>query len=532
MATGTSTRYIPSPTRWVTLAIVSLSTFMLALDLSVVSIALPQIHTALRASFSDLQWVYDAYALTLAVFLVTSGSLADRTGRKQLFQIGFAVFTAASLACGLSGGATALNFSRGVQGVGAAIMFAVGPALLGHEFRGKERALAFSAFGAAFGLAVASGPLIGGGLTTVLSWRWIFFLNVPIGIVALVVSMARIPESRDERARRVDWLGMAVFTLGLAALVFAIIRGNDDGWFSARIASLYAVSAVSFAAFLAVERSRGENAMFDLRFFRNPTFDGISLVALLANAGAIPSIFVAANYMENYLGNDAWVAGIKFLPLTISIFLAGAAAGILTGRVPFRLLMTVSCVMMAVGYTLTRLVGVDSTWTAQVASLVVAGIGMGMFNPIRAALVIGVAKPADAAVASGISESFQQVGVSLGIAAVGALFQNRVAAAFVNSPLGHQLGSAAHPAAAGISAGAINTVASSTGPLRPATLTQAHSAFIIGYHDAMTLSAGLCLAAALIALLLLRTRDLHSSTLSLVPPEILEPAAEPAAASI
>src|SRR5581483_6046609 len=189
----------PSPMRWWTLGIVALGTFMLMLDLSVVSIALPQIHASLHSSFSDLQWVIDAYALTLAVFLVAAGSFADRIGRKKLFQFGLAVFTAASLACGLAGDAVALSSFRAVQGFGAAIMFAVGPALLGHEFHGKERATAFTAFGAAVGLAVATGPLIGGGLTSALSWRWIFFINVPVGIVAMAIGALRVRESFNRR---------------------------------------------------------------------------------------------------------------------------------------------------------------------------------------------------------------------------------------------------------------------------------------------------------------------------------------------
>jgi EmrB/QacA subfamily drug resistance transporter len=500
---------------------------MLMLDLSVVTIALPQIHASLHSSFADLQWVIDAYALTLAVFLVTAGSLADRYGRKRLFLLGFAIFTVASLACGLSGGPDILAVSRAFQGVGAAVLFAVGPALLGHEFHGKERATAFTAFGAALGLAVATGPLIGGGLTSSISWRWIFFINVPVGMLGLATAGARVPESRNPRAPSTDWLGMASFTIAISALVFAIIRGSQTGWTSTQILALYAVSGIFLAAFIMVEWRRGESAMFDLSLFRIPTFTGISLVALIANGAGLPSVFIETNYLENVLHSSAWSAGLRFLPLTVSMFVFGATAGSLTGKVPFRALMGTACLAIGAGLLLTRLAGNDSTWTALIPSLVVTGAGLGMFNPTRAALAIGVTEPARAGVASGINETFQQVGTALGIAVIGAFFQNRVAAEFVRSPVAAHFGPQAHAVAAAISAGSGSAVADSAGPLKQQVLATSTDAFVFGFHDAMTLCSVLALLAAGIAVLLLRTKDLHASALSLVPPDADDPAQRP-----
>ena len=513
-----------SPTaRWWTLGIVAMGTFMLMLDLVVVSLALPQIHSSLHSGFSDLQWVYDAYALALAVFLVAAGSTADRIGRKKVFQVGFAVFTAASLACGLAGDAVVLSSFRAVQGAGAAVMFAVGPALLGHEFHGKERATAFTAFGGAVGLAVATGPLIGGALTSALSWRWIFFINVPVGVAAMAVGALRVRESRNRNARSADWGGMLSFTVALGALVFATIRGPEQGWSSPATLALYAVSAVFLAVFAVLERRMGRRAMFDLAFFRSPTFVGISLLAMIGNAAALPAVFLVTSYLENVLHADAWSAGLRFLPLTCAMFVAGAVGGTLIGKVPFRVLLGSSQVVMGIGLLLLLNARADSAWTVLIAGLIVAGIGIGAYGPSRAALAIGVVEPAKAGVASGINETFQQVGVAVGIAGVGAFFQNRVADAFASSAIGVQMGhAAAANVAARVSAGSVDAVAQGGGPLSQPMLVTARSAFVTGFHDAMLVSAILGCLAGLLGFLLLRTKDLHASALSTIPPDVAE----------
>ncbi|MGW2340666.1 MFS transporter [Streptomyces sp. NPDC001661] len=512
-----------SPTRWWTLGVVALGTFMLMLDLSVVSIALPQIHRSLGSSFADLQWVFDAYALTLAIFLVAAGSFADRIGRKKLFLWGFALFTAASLACGLAGDATALSLYRAVQGVGAAVMFAVGPSMLSHEFHGKERATAFTVFGAAVGLAVATGPLIGGSLINALSWRWIFYINVPIGILAILFGALRVRESLNKRAHPTDWTGLGTFSVALAALVFATIRAPREGWTSPVTLGLYATSALFLLVFALVQRRLGERALIDPAFFRSPTFVGISLVAMIGNAAALPSVFFETSYLENVLHVDAWGTGLRFLPLTLAMFVAGAIGGGLIGKVPFRILLGGSTAVMATGILFLNLTEADSSWTVLVPALVIAGFGMGAFNPARAALAIGVAEPAKSGVASGINETFQQVGIAVGIAGVGAFFEHRVATEFTASAAGQQMGpAAAEEAAHGISAGSIDAVAAAAGPLRDQVLPAAQDAFMTAFHGAMTLSAILGFIAAAIGFLMLRTKDLHASALSTIPPDLDE----------
>src|SRR3954447_24193989 len=223
--------------RW-TLIAVCAATFMLLLDITVVNVALPDIQKDLDASLSSLQWVVDAYSLTLAAFLLTAGSFADRIGRRRIFSLGFAIFTFASFLCGISGDATLLNLARGLQGVGGAAMFATSLALIAQEFQGRERGTAIGAWGATIGGAVAIGPLVGGALTEAFGWEWIFFLNIPIGIAAIVLTLRQVPESRDPNARGVDWAGTVTFSGALFLLVFALIRGNDEGWGSPQIVGL------------------------------------------------------------------------------------------------------------------------------------------------------------------------------------------------------------------------------------------------------------------------------------------------------
>ena len=337
--------------KWWTLTAVSVATFMLLLDITVVNVALPSIRNDLGGSFSDLQWVVDAYALTLAALVLTAGSLADRLGRRRLFSWGLGIFSAASLLCALAPDPTFLNLARALQGIGGAVMFAVSLALVAQEFpAGRERGTAMGIYGATIGVAVAIGPLVGGALTDGIGWRSIFYLNVPIGLTAIAVTYARLRESRDPNATRVDWAGVASFSAALFMLVLALVRGNDEGWGSTLIVSLFAGSAALLAAFVAIE-SRISEPMLPLGLFRRPSFTGVQLAAFAVSASAFALFLYIGLYLQNYLGYTPLQAGLRYLPITVVSFFAAPLAGALLSRAPARLMMSGSLAVACLLYT-------------------------------------------------------------------------------------------------------------------------------------------------------------------------------------
>src|ERR1700733_8901164 len=294
--------------KWWTLIAVCVGIFMLLIDITVVNVALPSIQRSLHASFSDLQWVVNAYALTLAALLLSAGSLADLFGRKRLFVIGLVIFTASSLACGLAQSPLMLNVSRAVQGIGGAIMLATSLALIAEAFRGRDRATAFAVYGAVSGAAVAVGPLVGGALTSGLGWRWIFFVNVPIGIGGVILTITSVAESRDADAKGIDWLGMLTFSGSLFLFVYALIQGDNVGWGSGEIIGCLAGAVALMVAFAFVEL-RQERPMFDLTLLRRPAFAGASIVAFAISASMFSLFLYLTLYIQNVLGYSPFQAG-------------------------------------------------------------------------------------------------------------------------------------------------------------------------------------------------------------------------------
>ena len=407
--------------KWWTLIAVCTGVFMLLLDITVVNVALPQIQRAFHASLSDLQWTIDAYALTLAAFLLTAGALADRFGRRRLFAIGLAIFTCGSLACGLAGGIVLLVLARAGQGIGGAIMFATALALIAQSFSGRDRAVAFGVFGAITGVAVAIGPVLGGVITTGISWRWIFFVNIPVGLTALLVTLSRVDEWRSPSAARLDLAGFLTFSGGLAGLVFGLIRSAPDGWGSTTVVLSLSAAALLLLAFVLVEVSARE-PMFDLRLLRKPTFDGGLIAAFAMNGSLFSVLTYLILYFQQTLGYSAAATGVRFLPLTGAIFLAAGIAGRLTERVPIRLLIGPGFALVAAGLLLMRGITVDAGWAHLLPGMIIAGVGAGLVNTPLAATAVGVVEPTRAGMASGINTTLRQVGTATGVAVLGAIF--------------------------------------------------------------------------------------------------------------
>jgi EmrB/QacA subfamily drug resistance transporter len=411
--------------KWWTLIVVCLSIFMLLLDVTIVNVALPDIQRELGSNFEDLQWVVDAYALALAAVLLASGSLGDLLGRRRVFVVGLLVFVTASLLCGLAGSPTMLNAARGLQGIGGAMMFATSLALIAQEFAPHERGTAFGIWGATTGFAVAVGPLVGGALTDGFGWEWIFLVNVPIGLATLVVTLLRVPESERDPSSRIDWGGVVTFSAGLFCLVFALIRGNDDGWGSAKIVSLLIAAAVLLAAFVVIELRR-DQPMLDLHLFRKPAFAGAQIVAFAIHSSMFAMFLYIVLYMQNVLGYSPLETGVRFLPISLLSFFAAPLAGKLAERYPVRAFLGAGLALVGVGLVLMSGIQPSDDWTTLLAGFILAGIGIGFINPPLATTAIGVVEARRSGAASGINSTFRQVGTAVGIAGLGAILQSKL----------------------------------------------------------------------------------------------------------
>lgn len=405
---------------------VCIATFMLLLDITIVNVALPEIGDDLGASFADLQWVVDAYALGLAAFLLLAGSLADRIGRRRVFTAGLVVFVLASILCGLAGSPAVLNASRALQGLGGAAMFATSLALIAQAFEGSERATAFGVWGATIGAAVAIGPLIGGACTELLGWESIFFLNIPIGVLGVFITQRFVAESKDDRDRRIDWLGAGTFSAGLFLLVFALVRGNAEGWGDPLIVGCLLESVALLLAFVAIEL-RAKHPTFDLALLRNRSFNGVSVAAFGLSAAMFAMFLYLTLYIQNQLDHSPLEAGLRFLPLTLVSFAFAPIAARLSERAPARIFFGVGLFLVGIGLLLMRNIAPGSDWTTLLPGMLVAGAGIGITNPIIASVAVGVVEQRDAGMASGINSTFRQVGIATGIAALGAVFSARIA---------------------------------------------------------------------------------------------------------
>jgi EmrB/QacA subfamily drug resistance transporter len=445
----------PENKKWWTLAAVSVGLFMIMLDNTVVNVALPSMRSSLHMSLSELEWVVAGYALTFAAFMLIGGKLADFLGRRLVFMVGLAVFTGASLACGLAANGGFLIGARIVQGLGGALMNPATLSIIAATFAPRERGRAIGIWAGVSALALAIGPLVGGLLTEHVNWNWIFFVNVPVGVLGLLVIPVFIDESRDTTAeQRLDVPGLVTSALGLFSLTYAFIEANSYGWTSGRILGAFAIAVVSLVAFVLLERHQ-RAPMLDLSLFRNRTFGGANAAMLFVGLAMFGTFFYVSLYMQNVLKYSPVEAGASFLPMTVLVILIAPRAGALTDRVGSRWLVGAGMTLLAVMLFYFTQLGANESFWGLLPGLLLGGFGMGLtMTPVTAAAMSAVSVD-KAGVGSAVLNSARQVGGSLGIAVMGAI------------------------------------VAGS-------------SDYLTGFHDALRVGSGLCLAGAVVAVLAIR----------------------------
>jgi EmrB/QacA subfamily drug resistance transporter len=412
--------------KWLTLAAVAFGLFMIMLDNTVVNVALPSIQRDLHADLSELEWIVTGYALTFAALMLTGGKLADLLGRRLIFVVGLGIFTLSSLACGLAESGEVLIGARVVQGVGAALMNPATLSIISATFPPEQRGMAIGIWAGVSALALAIGPLVGGLITEHIDWSWIFFINVPVGIVAIAASLLIIRESRDEsEEQRLDLPGLLTSGLGLFALTYALIEANTYGWTSERIIASFALAVISLALFVVLE-SRQRVPMLDLSLFRNGTFAGANLVVLLVALAMFGVFFFVSLYMQNILGFSAVEAGAAFLPMTVLIILVAPIAGRTSDRIGSRWLMTAGMTLVGIQLLYFSRLGVDETFWSLLPGLLVGGVGMSLTMTPSAAAALRSVPVYKSGVGSAVLNAFRQVGGAMGIALMGAIIAHQI----------------------------------------------------------------------------------------------------------
>ncbi|HET7658442.1 MAG TPA: MFS transporter [Bacillales bacterium] len=424
--------------KWWSLIAVCFGLFMALLDVTIVNVALPTIQTDLKADFSSLEWVINAYTLVFAVALVTMSRLGDIFGRKTMFIFGLSIFTFGSLLCALSGDfqiaglshITELNISRGIQGLGGSAMMPLSLAIISATFTGKQRGVAIGVWGGISGLATAIGPLIGGLLVERINWQSIFLLNVPIGIVGIFMALWAIKQSRDESAaRKVDLFGFFTFTVFVFCLIYGFIQVNDPdkGWTSPYILTLFAISCVALIVFI-VGELRIKTPMVDPRLFKIPSFTGSAIAGFCLSAGLYALLFYLSLYLQNFLDFGALAAGLRFLPLSVLSFVIGPIAGTLMGRTGPKWLVVVALALLTVAVWLMSAISPSNEaadWVVLLPGLIIGGIGNGLINPPISNLAVGTVDRRRAGMASGVNSVCRQIGIAFGTAFLGAILASR-----------------------------------------------------------------------------------------------------------
>jgi EmrB/QacA subfamily drug resistance transporter len=410
--------------RW-TLLVVCLATGVLLLNVSAPSVTLPAVGRDLGADLSVLQWVVSGYSLALAATLLTAGTLADLVGRRRLFLGGLIGFAAASALCAAAPSALALIAGRAVQGLAGAVLLSSSLALLAQDFTGTDRAGALGVWGATVAAAFAVGPLEGGVLTEALGWRAIFAVDAAVALACLPVAVRRLRESRDPDAEKVDWRGTLTLSLGLFLGVFALTRGDVLGWGSGPILASAAGAALLLAAFVAVER-REREPMLDLGLFAIPTFTGASVVVMVMAASTFGPFLYLTLFLLDAAGASPTAVGLELLPLSGAALVVSVLGGRYARVLPVRVALPAGQLLCAAGLLAMRGLEATSPWTVLLPGLLVMGVGIGLANPTVTYAALGVVPATRSGMASGVNNTFRQVGIALGIATLGALLPARI----------------------------------------------------------------------------------------------------------
>jgi EmrB/QacA subfamily drug resistance transporter len=471
---------------WGPLTAVCLGTFMLLLDVTIGVVALPDMARALHASLSDLQWVIDGYALALAALLLGVGAAADILGRRRVHVAGVVLFAAASLLCGLASGPGMLVAARGLQGVGAAAMFATTLPLLGSVYQGRQRSVALGVWGAVSGSAAAVGPVLGGLLTEGPGWRWIFFVNLPVSVASVWLTLKVVPESRGPRGMRIDWAGTAAFACFAGAGTYGVVRAGSDGWTSAVTTGAFALAALSLVGFVLVEH-RVAHPLLELSLLRKPAFVGVMVGALAFNGAAFGVIPYLSIWLQTVLDMSPVRGGLTLLPMTGASVVVAILAGKLLHGVPARLTMGGGLLLIGSGVFCQAVLDAAANWTALVPGLVLVGIGTGFVSPAIAGAALAAVPPERAGMAGGAVNTVRQLGYALGVAVFGTVLTSRM-----QDRLSHD---AAHTLAGG-GAGALR------GTLSQHTL---RAAFASGLNTASAVAGVTGVIAGALVLMLVRT---------------------------
>jgi EmrB/QacA subfamily drug resistance transporter len=417
--------FAPEFRKWWTLFAVAFGLFMIMLDNTVVNVALPSIREDLGISISELEWVVNGYALTFGVLLLSGGKLADMLGRRRIFIVGLVIFSASSFVCGFANSAGVLIGARVVQGVGAALMNPATLSIITATFPPRQRGTAIGIWAGVSAMALAIGPLVGGAITEHISWSWVFYINVPIGVLAIFAARLFIDESRDETEQRLDPAGLVTSAAALFALTYGLIESNDRGFGDPLVLGLFVFAAVLFIAFFLVERHQ-RLPMLDLNLFRNRSFSSANIVMLLIGLAMFGTFFFVSLYVQNVLRYSPMQAGATFLPMTMLIILVAPNAGRLSDKIGPRALMVPGLALVTLSLILFSVQDESSTFWTLLPALVVGGFGMAMAMAPTTSAAMHAVPVAKAGVGSAVINSMRQIGGSVGIAVMGAIVATQV----------------------------------------------------------------------------------------------------------